>query len=516
MREMSAAAFALFASVAFAGNVANPDAVELVPLPKPVEFKSDMDSPVAFDATATVAVDCPDAESAKWLAAHFAEWYGDHAPKVVASGLSTSQPSSLSASDESYAVSADASGVKIAARSLAGVRWAAYSIRQLAIAKRGTFKTEGWILPTVTISDSPHLAFRCIHLCWFPETRTEHIERAIRLAALLKFNYAIIEPWGVYRSERHPWWGWPDGKMTKAEVRRLAALGRDLGIVLIPQLNVYGHASASRTRSLKHSVLGPRPEYAPLFEPGGWNWCLSNPEAQRVMRELIAEMHDDFGNPPFFHLGCDEAQPPTCPECRKTPYAERVCRHIAGLADFVKSRGARAMIWHDMLLDRNDPRWTSFVRHGSEVTATLADTLPKDVIVCDWQYSYGNMKEVRTDWPTMGYFHEKGFSVAGCPWMNYNAMRPMADYIARIGGFGFIETTWHKLGGQDLVDMFRHASSAAWGTDVRGNGRYGATPSFDTEFATVLGLVGADMKATEYGDSGAVEHQLPPACWMND
>ena len=31
-------------------NGANPDAIELAPLPVPVSFRSDMDDPVAFDA----------------------------------------------------------------------------------------------------------------------------------------------------------------------------------------------------------------------------------------------------------------------------------------------------------------------------------------------------------------------------------------------------------------------------------------------------------------------------------
>ena len=136
----------------FAGNEANPDAIELAPLPMPVEFKSDMDKPVAFDAFTTVTLECPDEEAALWLASHFKDWYGDKSPKVQLQNLN----SQLSTSPESYAVKADASGVKIAARTLAGVRWAAYSIRQLAIARRGTFNTEGRILPTFTISDAPH------------------------------------------------------------------------------------------------------------------------------------------------------------------------------------------------------------------------------------------------------------------------------------------------------------------------------------------------------------------------
>ena len=492
---------------AFAGNAANPDAIELAPLPMPVEFSRDMDSPVAFDASTTVVVDCPDAAAADWLAAHFAEWYGKLAPKTVPgkSGLS------LKAGDEAYAVKADATGVKIAARSVAGVRWAAYSIRQLAIAKRGTLKTEGRILPTLSISDAPHLAFRAVHLCWFPEVRKEQIERAIRLAALFKFNYAILEPWGMYKSERHPWWGWPGGKMTKAEVRRLVAIGKDLGITLIPQIAAYGHAGAGRSCTLKHSILDLQPEYEPLFEPGGWNWCLANPETQRVLRELIVELLGDFGNPPYIHLGCDEAQPPTCPDCRKRPYGELVCEHITNLAAFTKEHGAQAMMWHDMLLDRNDPRWKGYVKCGSKLTATLADTLPKDVIICDWQYSYGNMKELRKEWPTMAYFKAKGFRVACCPWMNYNAMKPMADFIAEIGGFGIIETTWHHLRGGDWIKMFRHGASAAWGSPVRGG-----MPQYDSEFAIPLRLVGHDMKVKDYRDTGHVEYQVPPAWWMDN
>ena len=173
------------------------------------------------------------------------------------------------------------------ANNIAGVRWARYTLRQLAIAKRGTMKTEGMILPTLSISDSPHLAFRAVHLCWFPETRPAQIERAVRLAALLKFNCAILEPLGTYKSEKHPWRCWPDAPMTKAETRRLVALGKDLGITLIPQINCYGHASYLRSISNKHSALDMHPEYAPLFEPGGWNWCLSNPETQRVSRFMM-------------------------------------------------------------------------------------------------------------------------------------------------------------------------------------------------------------------------------------
>ena len=486
----------------------NPDAIDLVPIPRPAEMTLDSDRPVAFDKV-KLQVDTPgsaaEKECAAWLESHFREWFGEFAPRVEP----VQDLQAYWEGDEAYFISADAAhGVRIVANTLTGVRWAAYTLRQLATAKRGTFKTAGYQVPTMRIVDKPLLKFRGIHLCLIDPMRVTQIERAIRLAALMKFNYVVLEPWGTYKSEKHPWRNWPNAALDKATVRRLVAVGRDLGVTLIPQINLFGHASAARGVSLKHCVLDFHPEYEPLFEPGGWNWCLSNPETQRVLRELVAEMHEDFGNPPFFHIGCDEAQPPTCAECRKVPYGELVCKHITGIAQFIKSRGAQAMMWHDMLIDKDDPRWNGFVAMGSKATATLADTLPRDVIVCDWQYSYGDMNETRADWPTIGYFKEKGFRVCGAPWRNFNAMKPMADYIARVGGFGILETTWNHLRGRDWRDMYVYGAGAAWGTSP-----VGAPPLYDTHFARALRFVGHDMHISDKRDTGIYDEEIPELWW---
>lgn len=477
------------------------------PLPAPAEIALDDTTPVPFDNTSTVMLECRDNSSYDWLNTHFAEWYKELAPNVVrgSTGLSLRQ------GDEAYAIRADSHGIKIVAHTIKGVRWAAYTLRSLAIAKRGTLNTNGRILPTLTISDSPMLAFRCLHLCWIPPMTGIQIERAIRLAAQMKFNYIILEPWGMYKSEKNPWWCWPDAQMTKCEVRRLVAIGRDLGVTLIPQINVYGHGSSARSISLKHAVLDFHPEYEPLFEPGGWNWCLTNPETQRVLRELINEMFEDFDKPPFFHLGCDEAQPPTCPECRKHNRAQLVGEHLNGLANYVISLGARPMIWHDMLLDSDDKRWYGFVKSGNSETAKILDLLPKEVIICDWQYSYGDTTEVQKDWPTFEHFHSKGFPVAACPWRNFNAMKPMADAIARLGGFGIIETTWHHLRGNDWINMFKYGSSAAWGSTVPES-----MQMTESNFGNILRLVGHDMKLTNPIDTGVLNYQIPPSWWIDN
>ena len=161
------------------------------------------------------------------------------------------------------------------------------------------------------------------------------------------------------------------------------------------------------------------------------------------------------------------------------------------------------MIWHDMFLEKKDPRWKDFVKNGSAKAPEMLDALPKDIVICDWQYSYGNMRESRRDWPTIGYFKEKGFPVAGCPWMNYNAMKPMADYIAANGCFGFIETTWHRLRGKEWEKMFTSAAHAAWGSPV----------SHGVSFGRSLRMIDTDMKVKDYLDTGHLNNQVPHRWW---
>ena len=107
-------------------------------------------------------------------------------------------------------------GIAIEASSLAGVRHAFHTLRQIAFPARGGLTTSGFIMPAFAIEDAPSLGFRGMHYCWFPEHRVQTIERQIRLAAYYKFNCVVLENWGVWRSESCPWFGWPDGKMTSA------------------------------------------------------------------------------------------------------------------------------------------------------------------------------------------------------------------------------------------------------------------------------------------------------------
>ena len=152
--RVAALAFCLAGFAAVAAPVTN--VVKSADSAKPYQtYTYDTAVYVPFDATTTVTVECPDPAAEKWLKAHFKEWFGKYAPnvKLGATGLTPADD------PEAYAASADETGVKIVANTLMGARWAAYTLRQQLIAKRGTFKTEGYILPKLSVTDRPHLAF---------------------------------------------------------------------------------------------------------------------------------------------------------------------------------------------------------------------------------------------------------------------------------------------------------------------------------------------------------------------
>ena len=448
-----------------------------------VELKSDL--PVLLALEDQSQVEC----SVRWVREHARAAFG--IDLKARAGMSPF--SNRLRQGDSYGLYVSTNSVLFHAVGLAGVRYAFQTLRQIAMPKRGTMKVEGWIAPGCRITDKPKMAFRGIHLCWFPETKVSTLERCIRLAGYYKMNTVVLETWGTFRSEKHPWWGWKDGTMTKAEVRRLKAVADDLGVMLVPQFNVFGHATMSRVASAKHAVLDLKREYQPLFEPHmGWNWCLSNPEALKVIDDLVVEMHEAFGNPPYFHIGCDEANPPSCPTCRAQDYVGLIASNITRVATLLEKRGARAMMWHDMLLKHG--AWKQFYANARNGEERMLGVLPKSVVICDWHYS-----GVSTNgYPTLAHFRKAGYDVVTSPWEDIGGTMAQAKAAAEAGALGILGTTWHHVYKRTIGKQFVPCAAGGWGTEPE---TYG--------FADHWRQMGWDTGVDDYGDCGVVTEQVP-------
>lgn len=463
---------------------------KLSPPPQKIEFGSEV---VRLDESLDVTLDLPAGTDSVPFEKFFAAWFGK---KPV---FQTVEEEGKNVPADGYRAEASGKSLRIAASNAAGLLNALKTLRQLAEANRGTATLEYWFVPELKIEDAPAASFRGIHLCWFPETNPWRIEQGIRMAAYYKFNYCVLELWGVYRFEKHPDFCWSEYAVDKKEIRRLVALGRELGITLLPQFNLFGHASAARGSSGKHAILDFAPQYAPLFEPDGWTWCLSNPETRRALTDVVLELYDAFDAPPYFHLGCDEAlSAATCRDCRRADYAALLLDHLVYFNNLLKERSCRTMLWHDMLI-KPEGDFKGYVANGNDSTAGLLDKLPKEMIICDWQYDKPREKE---RWPTMRFFKEKGFDVIACPWNNPAGMVSQGALVRDEKLFGILCTTWHHFYGDKMFQMLAVGARAAWGTE-----RAGMTLE---HFSTHLRQIGSDAGVKRYIDTGIHAWQVEP------
>ena len=477
----------------------------IVPMPREITY--DAHVAVRLAEGVKVTVTCPEKDAGAWVATRFNEWFGV-TPEV---GTVAKDDANVATAEGSYRLTAKPGAIEIRARGLQGVRYALYTLRQAAERESRGVKLVGYWLPALDVADAPALGFRGVHFCWMPELSAMFIEHQIRLAAYYKFNVVVLESWGVFKSERHPELSIANAPLTVAEAGRLAELAKDLGVVLVPQINVFGHAAMARSCGGKHVTLDVHPELQPLFEPaGGWNWCLSNPEAQAVLLDFVDEVHAAFGRPWFFHIGGDEADPPTCPTCRAAkPYARLVERHIRAVHDRLAARGARVMMWHDMLLEKGDARWKGFYANGTPEEAAMLGTLPKDIVICDWYYGSdpgehdpaGGAVE-GSAFPTLEHFKAAGFDTVTCPWRVKDGIRAQGRYARENGLFGMLETVWHHFRGQEFANMMMWASGAAWG----GGEPHGTV--WTTPFAVHWRQVGWDMGITDPREHGYFDTQV--------
>jgi hypothetical protein len=467
----------------------------ITPMPRELTFESR--TPVRLNDV-TFEIICPDSVALDWVKRHIVKWFG------VSGNVKQmkSTPKGI-VGEEAYRLTADPKTVRIESPGLKGVRWAVMTLRQAARRESGGRRLHGYWLPAMKVTDAPTLRFRGFHFVTVPRSSIIEMERKIRLAAYYKCNYVFFDLGCSFVSERHPEIVVPDAPITKVQARRLAEIGRDLGVTVVPGLQVAGHADTSFGGGGfegKHFYLDLHPDLQPLFDNNkSFNWCLTNPDARAMCRELVAEIHEAFLNPPYFHINCDELSHPDCPTCiaMKDRYHEVVRDHVTELAATLRKRKARALMWHDMLLDRKNPAWKPcFYANGNAAYEKMATELPKDIVICDWYYGAPHGKNGKSDpgaYPTIDHFKSLGFDVLTCTFDDVPSFMPQANYARKAGLLGLLETTWYARG-LNLQLKLVAAANAAWSEK--------STPVNYHDVTFYWRQTGWDAGVADYADTG--------------
>ena len=404
----------------------------------------------------------------------------------------------LGAGDE-YALTVTEKGAFVRGESAVGLLHGLFTLVQLVVPVALDDRPD-YALPAVEIHDHPAIAgMRAIHLCVFPETTLILLEKAIRLAGMMKFTHVVLEFWGTLRYEALPELAWPKHAYSKEQIRPLVRLIQNLGMEVIPMLNHLGHAAQCRSCYGKHVVLDQNPGRALLFEPDGWTWCISNPETRRVLRALRQELIELCGSGKYFHLGCDESYSyATCPICSGKDTRKLLADYLNELTGELAAQGRRPIIWGDQLLD------TTVWKHPNIATSRpdqrTHEALPlldRRIVIADWQYSLTEPKA-----PTMEHFMQHGFDTVICPWDGHGNNEAMGEAADRAHAFGFMATTWDHL--PEYLRLMPTVAGSCWnGADFSAEKRGQCSW---TELATMLRKVMPQLP--EYHNAGWIGREV--------
>ncbi len=222
-----------------------------------------------------------------------------------------------------YALEVDEDGVVLESAGVAGFRWGLITLAQWAAAG----------LPAqATVEDWPTLDIRVVHLDlarrWY---EPEMVERLIDLAAWRKFRHVHLhltddEAWRVPVPD-YPLLGTVGGTRgqglaipplcasgpgpygrcyTTTEIGRWVDRADELGITLVPEVDVPGHAFAAlaaypsmRDPNDRSRALGPQGYVNNVLVPG-------HPETEPFLRSVFGHLANLFPTSPVLHIGGDE------------------------------------------------------------------------------------------------------------------------------------------------------------------------------------------------------------------
>lgn len=293
-------------------------------------------------------------------------------------------------------------------------------------------------IPCIELLDAPDTKLRMVHYCLFPENELWEMERFIRYVALLKCTHVVVEFWGTLKFDALPELGWHNA-YTKEQLKPIMQLARDMGVEIVPMFNHWGHASQSRGRIGKHTVLDQNPRLATLFNFTGWVWRTESERVQRIHAQVRRELMELCGEGSFFHIGCDEAYIPVSHE----PIVD-VVKYIGDVASDLATYGRKTIMWGDMLL--NKKHFPKEARYEANVTndkieEIMLTGIPKSVIIADWQYN-----AAEHPFKTSEHLKNNGFSVLVCPYdENYANGACAVKTVRELELEGIIHTTWHTL-----------------------------------------------------------------------
>ena len=272
---------------------------------------------------------------------------------------------------EGYALTISKGGIEIFSREASGLRAAVATLRQL-------LREYGRKLPCLKIRDWPDFARRGVMLD-ISRGRVPKLETLLDLVERLadfKINefQLYTEHTFAYRKYKSVWQSW--GALTGAEIRKLDARCRELGIDLVPNQNSFGHLRyfledprLNKLAEISQSYEDPSGEFVRRPTTLAPNHLGTLP----FLRGLYDELLPNFSSKTF-NIGCDETWDLGCGQskklCKQRGKGRVYLNFLQKIHREVSKRGKRMQFWGDIIL------------HHPE----LIKELPDGVVALNWGY----------------------------------------------------------------------------------------------------------------------------------
>ena len=334
-----------------------------------------------------------------------------------------------------YTLEISDAGVTVSAYLDEGLLQGVQTLRQI-------IRQSGWCWPALTVEDEPAFAARGFYhdvtrgriptLAWLKELADEMcFYKLNQLQLYVEHTYLFRD-----MPELHSVAGTP---LTAEEITELDGYCAARGIDLVPSLSTFGHLlELLRTKRFCHLCELENAAEFPSTMPNRMAHHTidpTNPESLRLVLSMIDEYMALFRSP-YFNICADETF--DLGKGRNQGREERALYmdFVKALCGHVVSRGRTPMFWGDIVLKFPD----------------ALSELPEGTICLNWGYS-ANVPEDSTR-----ILAQAGARQYVCPgvsgwnqWMprirtGYHNIRRMAEYGAKYGAEGLLNTDWGDYG----------------------------------------------------------------------
>ena len=333
---------------------------------------------------------------------------------------------------EGYTLHITPDNIKIEAADNAGFTYSVQTLRQWV--QTGP---DGEILfQCVDIVDAPRIKWRSFMLDSGRQYQSPAtIKKYIDMASLLKMNYFhwhLTEGLGwrieIKQYPRLAQIGGSVGKgeeqqgfYTQKEIQEIIEYASERNITVVPEIDMPGHAEAALSAYPELGCFG-QPVEVPQHGFTQNIFCAGKEEVLHFLKNILDEVCAIFPSP-YIHLGGDEAPKGNwdkCPDCQKRIAAMNLkdshdlqLWFSAQMADYLKSKGRKAIFWGDVVYHDGYPlpdniviQWWNYRGH-KELALRNAIKHHYPVICSSNYYTYLNFPVT----PWRGYTNTRTFDL---------------------------------------------------------------------------------------------------------